>query len=250
MTLAQYLSNPMGKGSSVLGNQETIKAQYAQEIEDLNLHGQNSVTVYRVGNKWIVYHYKLPSKSGSKYDPKLHYDVLFQINQKDLQDNGSPMACDFLVFSNCPSFVYTYANALYRKKQIIPFLTSLYDPATRRNAATTKNPYDILGYERSMYIGASMIKAASSGQSADQIINTATRASEYVIKAEVQSSHQVQMAFRNAKDLYKQAQEVEAAIPKRGAHRGDNSGTTKVVKTTKKTGTVAKVPRTKKTKKI
>ena len=254
MTLAQYLSNPMGKGSSVLGNQETIKAQYAKEIEDLTSHGQTWVAIYRVGNKSIVFHYRLPSKSGSKYDPKLHYDVLFQIDQKELKEKNSPMECEFLVFSNCPSFVYTYANALYRKKQLIPYLTSLYDPATRRNAATVKNPYDILGYERSLYIGASMVRSTVAGMTASDLSNIEKRYSESFIKTQVQSQHEVQVAFRNAKDLYKQAQAVQAAIPQLGAHRNTNAtptaGSSKGVTKTRKTAKIGSIKSARKIKKI
>ena len=80
MTILDYLTNPAGKGSNVLGDQSTIKQKYADEAQNFISLGKGIPVLYQYKKRYLIFHYQLESKSGSKYGEGLHYDVLLVSN--------------------------------------------------------------------------------------------------------------------------------------------------------------------------
>lgn len=109
MKLKEFLSDnlPLGKGSVKIPIEGYI-TNYRKRYNKLKDEKEFKFEAYRTGLHGRVFaHVKVPSETLEKF----YYDVLIEVD-------SSPTAitlrdCDVKFFSNCPSFVYTYAYVLY-----------------------------------------------------------------------------------------------------------------------------------------
>jgi hypothetical protein len=151
-TLKEYLLNPMGKGSSVIP--KSMKDLYAVEVSKIN------ITV-----KWFKYNDNGAKSKDGKYNRLLaivnipstkvnnvSYEVAIEFNMKG--DYKSIMLCPCTVFSNCPSFVYTYAKVFNERGLLIKRLKNKYDAKTLKMDPTIRNSYKIIAYEKSLTMAA------------------------------------------------------------------------------------------------
>lgn len=141
----------MGKGSSVVSLNE-VKGRYRDELgryeNDRNFNKEIRMKTYIKGTRFLLVHFKFPSKSVD-----IEYDVVFEFDLKTF--DAMPDRFDnlnFRVFSNCPSFMYTYAFVFDAQEKLIPWLKSRFDKEVFKKKPTTRNPYQIQGIERSIYI--------------------------------------------------------------------------------------------------
>lgn len=251
MKIREYLSNPAGKGSSIFGDQSSIKERYEEEAKALLDSGKGIPNMYSLRNRYLIFYYQLQSKSGEKYGKDLHYDILILVDTKTITlENTKLMDMDFRVFSNSPSFLYTYLQLFNKKDLLIDWTKKLYDKETLRKPAKTRNSYGIIGYERSLYITLLLIqysysnpymvdlmKAASAISSTDTIIHM------------IQSQNQMHRNFESAKDSYEYAKKLSESRStiQREKRKGEEfSGLTSSVKSVKKTKTVKTVKKSKK----
>lgn len=250
MTILDYLTNPAGKGSNVLGDSSSIKQKYADEAQNFISLGKGIPVLYQYKKRYLIFHYQLESKSGSKYGEGLHYDVLFEVDTKGFDDTKIH-DMDFKVYSNCPSFLYTYANLFYRKNLIIDWTRRLYEKETIKKTAEVRNSYGIIGYERSLYITALLIQNAYGNMTCKDVMVLATPISTTnTILQKIQSQTQMKRSFATARDQYKKAQSMQGSTrkeKKKGEEFSDLSPESHLVK---KTNTVKKTKTTKRSKKI
>lgn len=251
MTIRDYLANPAGKGSSVLGDQSAIKSKYEEEIHDLINSGKGVPNVYVLKKRYLIFHYQLPSKSGAKYGGDLHYDILFQIDTNDKMTYNI-LDMDFQVYSNCPSFLYTYANLFNKKGLLIDWTKRLYQKETIRKMAEVRNSYGIVGYERSLYITALLIQNSYGNMTCDVLLTMASVVSSTsTIAHMIQSQKESKLSFRNAKDVYAYNQRLAATKEKKHGKGFSNLSTeSQDSKTVTKTPKVGKSKLIKKSKKI
>lgn len=247
MTIQEYLTNPAGKGSSVLGDQSIIKEKYEEEAQSLISSGKGIPNEYSLRKRYLIFHYQIESKSGSKYGTGLHYDILIQIDTKTYDLDTTKLGdMEFQVFSNCPSFLYTYANLFNKKKLLIEWTKKLYDKDTLRKTAKERNSYGIIGYERSLYITLLLINYVYGKFYAKDMMQAATAiSSPDTLVYKIQSQTQMRRSFSDAKDLYKKNQALaNSQSIKREKRTGDDvsdlSRVSSVVSKTKKTQTVKK----------
>lgn len=146
MTPSRYLSNPMGKGSAVVPNGQ-IKENLNTQFE--NLYQYMKGFCYFLGKDSIVYHVKIPSGK----EKTVEYDVVILFSKSAIENRRLDRIDDipFACFSNCPSFMFTYANTFYQKDMIIPWCKKLYNEAIRTKHADTRNSFDLISYEKSLY---------------------------------------------------------------------------------------------------
>lgn len=218
MTIQDYLTNPAGKGSTILGNQTVIKEKYEEESQELITSGNGNVHLYALQNRYLLFHYQLKSKSGSKYGGDLHYDIIFQI---DTSGHKYDKICDipFQVYSNCPSFLYTYAALFNTKKLLIPWSKKLYDSATLKKMAAIRNSYGIIGYERSLYITALLIRANYGLMTSEGALTLASKIQNTAqLEKTIASQSQMRSSFSSAKDAYRKSMALQTGInsPKKG----------------------------------
>ena len=109
MKLKEFLSDnlPLGKGSVKIPIEGYIQ-NYRKRYNTLKDEKAFKFEAYRTGIHGRVFaHVKVPSETLDRF----YYDVLLEIDSNptaiSLRD------CDVKFFSNCPSFVYTYAYVLY-----------------------------------------------------------------------------------------------------------------------------------------
>ena len=104
--------------------------------------------VYKEGDNYI-FHVKLPSES----ERDNTYDVVVEFSPIDKTSLSDESIINYNVkfFSNCPSFIFTYAYAYNDKGLFIDFLSKKLDELVLKNAPVVKNPMNIVNFEKSIY---------------------------------------------------------------------------------------------------
>lgn len=145
MTINEYLQNPYGKGSAISGvtqQKEDMQRQFQQ------LASRFACKIYKYRNE-AIFHVVIPSRDR----PKVSYDVVFETKLNDMTSSEINVNdVDIKVFSNCPSFIFTFAHAFRSRGLIIPWLDNKYRVEVKKKEAASKNEYGIIGMERSLYL--------------------------------------------------------------------------------------------------
>jgi hypothetical protein len=137
--------NPMGRGSTVLMLPEVRRSL---DIEYSKLQEKITLVWYSFQDKFFIAHVKIPSRSVDK----LFYDVLIEINIDSIPQNSTIInGGSARVFSNCPSFTFTYAKVFNDKGDLIDWTKRKYSEEVFENDPVKRNPMKILSYERSLY---------------------------------------------------------------------------------------------------
>lgn len=145
MTPSEYLQNPSGKGSSfvpatVRGN---LNDQYATMYRNIKAR------YYIIDDARLICHVGIPSRTVKD----LRYDVILEFNIKNLPPEVTNIShLEFKCFSNCPSFVYTYAHVFKRKGFLCNWLALKYPVEVMTDKPETRNSQMIISYERSLYL--------------------------------------------------------------------------------------------------
>lgn len=148
-TIFEYMDNPMGKGSTAIANRGLIKTNLDQRYEKLIYkHHDFKCNRYFDGNNFY-FHILIPSES----ERNNNYDVVIELSDplgdftKDITLNRYVMR----VFSNCPSFVFTYAYVFNKYGMLIDALKDKYTDMIFDNSPNVKNPGEIINFEKSIY---------------------------------------------------------------------------------------------------
>ena len=137
MTLEQYVSNPTGKGSGYVANRAAIKNGLNMiYIKLLREHRKQFYAVpYLYGNGDILFYVKVPSE---KYDEnKISYDVLFLIQYDKNKSRDKRL---MKLYSNSPSFIYTYCYVYNQHNLIIEKLKSKLPNEALTTFPEVRNP--------------------------------------------------------------------------------------------------------------
>lgn len=163
MTINDYLQNPYGKGSSfsnVNSQKEKLESEYNQYSSKF------ACKIYQHQNH-VIFHVIVPSVKKDY----MSYDVVIEINYGDkTSQDVDTLNMDFKCFSNCPSFIFTFANAFKQKDLMCKWLENKYRKEVKKNTANIKNQYGIIGLERSLYLACLYLK--KSGKTRSEVINT------------------------------------------------------------------------------
>lgn len=205
MTIHDYLNYPMGKGASVM----MIGEAKSKMIEKFLLD-ESSITynLYNTG-KTLVFHFEIPSHSTKG----IMYDVIveFPYTQADLNIGNSLYEFPFKVYSNCPSFVYSYAYVFYQKGLICDWLLSRYDRKTLTTPPKTRNEFGIIFYEKSIFFALYYIRK-NMNQSLDLLTKSARRTSISDIKSRVNSQTNIRSNTKLLKEEGKMNKVVDRAM--------------------------------------
>lgn len=149
-TIFEYLENPMGKGSTAISNRKLIKDDLDNRLEKLlEKHKDFKKYFYHDAHDFFV-HIIIPSESKERNNT---YDVVIQFIPMDsgvsLDVNLNRYAIN--VFSNCPSFTYTYAYVYHDNNLIIDFLKNKYKSIVLQDNPVIKNPGEVINFEKSIY---------------------------------------------------------------------------------------------------
>lgn len=150
ISLRQYVDNPY-KGSSYLASRKMIKEGLNRAFIGLlqNYRKQFYAVPYLDPNGDVMFHVKVPSEDYGKN--KILYDVLILFKY----DKEKRYAVrDIKMFSNSPSFLYTYAYVYYHDDIMIDSFADKMPIIALVNPPEVRNPVESLGYEKSTYFAA------------------------------------------------------------------------------------------------
>lgn len=166
MTINEYLQNPYGKGSA-FSNFASQKEKLENEYNEYS--NKFACKIYMHQNN-VIFHVIVPSVKKDY----ITYDVVFEMNyRKKLSTASNVNDLDFKCFSNCPSFIFTYANAFKQRGLLCHWLENKYRKEVKVNVAAIKNQYGIIGLERSIYLACLYLKKTMKTQ--DQVILTTSK---------------------------------------------------------------------------
>lgn len=246
MNIQNYLINPMGKGSSVMMLSNARKELDNQYVE---LYIKMSVKWYILDDKYYIAHVKVPSKSRER----LWYDVLLEFDIDTMRDTSSSTInnANVRVFSNCPSFAYTYANVFNQNKDLIDWTRNKYPRDIITKKPEIRNPYEITSYERSLYFAIKYILSNGRNYKA-KIDNNVFRKQNYLqIYNQIKSLDEILDLYRRRNKLnIRERKDAVKTLPKKEDQKSKPKHTTKSVSKTRITKTTSKVKRSKKTNKF
>lgn len=157
-TISGYIENPSGKGSAVFSNREMYRELYTKKF-DLILLRENGKIDYRLYTKKDKYyiHLRIPSE----VVPRFFYDIVLEFYTDDeaLTNSRSLNNYYFRVYSNDPSFVFTYCKAFIDNDLFIKELESKMSKKAVRDKPIEKNPQEVIGYVKSLYFAYLWIKS-------------------------------------------------------------------------------------------
>lgn len=245
MTIQEYLNNPMGKGSSALmlsTIRQSLNLQYEQ------LQSRMSVKWYSLSDHLYIAHVKIPSR---KHD-KLFYDVLLQF---DISTASSYTINDakMKIFSNCPSFTYTYAYVYHERNELIDWCKSKYNKNILKKKPENRNPDHILNYERSIYLACKYLSTNTRNYINKVKAIAVTAKNTRNILAEVRTNDEIESLYQEYSATTKKENKTEVKKTQSTKPVSKNTASSvkspSRIKTTKKTSTTAKTRHTKTVKK-
>jgi hypothetical protein len=150
INIRQYIDNPY-RGSSFLASRKMIKQGLNVSFIKIlqRFRTQFFAVPYVYDNGDVLFHVRVPSEEHDVN--KLYYDVLFYI-ENDPSKRYSMR--DIKMFSNSPSFVFTYAYVYYHDDLMIDKFADKLPMLALTKPPEIRNPVESLGYEKSTYIAA------------------------------------------------------------------------------------------------
>ena len=249
LNIREYLVNPLGKGSSVLMIKDT------QRVLDSKYHevkGRIRMKWYTLYDKYYIAHLKIPSMTHDK----LSYDVLLEFDIDSIRDSANVINDgNVRVFSNCPSFTYTYANVFDKNRDMIDWAKSKYSSEIFTKEPETRNPYKLRSYERSLYFAIKYV--LSDGRNYVRSLKAASTKVEHhrKILVNIRSNSEIEELYRRysnekrkreLQDKRNQAVKEKKPIQKNATTRKDKTGVVGKTKTTSKVKSTKKTRKTKK----
>ena len=151
-TLHDFIDNPMGKGSTVIMNRLQVRSYLDAKYDMLiKKFGDFKYTIYTDGSSYY-FHFIIPSESKRRNT----YDVVVKFMNSPFPDedfSGAKSVKDYYIqlFSNCPSFTFTYAYVYKEYDRGISILYNKFRDENLNNSPVTRNPGEIISYEKSTY---------------------------------------------------------------------------------------------------
>lgn len=145
-TLEEFFKNPSGKGvtaNNISSVRHTMDSRY--EILTKKLKKKFPVTIFEENENSYYFLIIVPSDMRD-YD----YDVVIHLYNVDDNVSSSLKKWHMEIFSNCPSFVFTYAYAYNLNGLMIPFLSKKLGKACT-TMPTERNPDLQVGWDKSVY---------------------------------------------------------------------------------------------------
>lgn len=152
MIKIEQIVKPFNSGFSAVSIKyllENLQKRYLVNIEP------NVTTVDAVKDKdnyFILV--KIPSESNTEYkSDKIFYDVIIELlpPNKSYLNNESVRDYDVRVYSNCPSFTYTFTYVYYKKDALIKMPKGAYTRKALSKAPKVRNPLLLFGIEKTLW---------------------------------------------------------------------------------------------------
>lgn len=249
--LINYSSNPSGKGSAIIANQKDLKEKYQNTLT--NLENDIKIKWYKLKNSTLICHILLPSTSIEN----IKYDILFSFKVDNL-DSLNAKTLNYIpmqVFSNCPSFTYTYAYTFNKNNLLIPWLKNKIPTKVLSKNSQVRNKYNIISYEKSLYLSTlflldgrtnlSIIKQIAIPINDVKQLTTSINRSDYIV--DLYNFEKEKIKTQETKKEKSNSTNLNQKNKNNNNYKKPNTSSISKVKKTPK---ISKVPKTKKVKKI
>lgn len=246
MNMKQWMENPMGKGASVLQLpvlREKFDAQYSE------ISNKIKVKWYCLDQKYYVAHVLVPSLSIDRlfYDVLLEFDI-DTIPKTSIVINEGAMR----VFSNCPSFTFTYAHVYLEQGNLISWAKHKYSRKVRKLDPVQRNPQKVSSYERSLYFAIKFITSEGRSYKGKVTNGMIMIQNPKTILNVIRTSEEIlELYDRGKKKLPpEKKEEKKKKEPQKNKKVHTAKGSVKKTKLVGKVGKTGKIGKTKKIKKI
>ena len=145
-TIGSFLNNPVGAGAASAYGRKTILDNLRNEYQRLRQVGKFSHQFLKVDDSVLIA-VRVPSASFDNF----HYDVVIEFQNVGDSDQ-SLTAKEIRVFSNAPSFVFTYAYVFEEREMLIPYLRSLIGKEALSTPPRIRNPDETINYEKTVVL--------------------------------------------------------------------------------------------------
>lgn len=151
MIKIQQIVKPFNSGFSAVSIKyllEDLQKRYLQNIKP-----ELVCKAIKIKNDYFVY-FQIPSESNSEYpSDKVHYDVILQLVPPNASWLESENLRDFdvKVYSNCPSFTFTFTYVYYKQGALINMPHGAYTRKALNTKPVTRNPLLLYGIEKSLW---------------------------------------------------------------------------------------------------
>ena len=215
MIYCDYLANPYGRGAGVAPT-AMIKDVVERSLEE-DYPDRINVTPVKTEDRQLIFMCQLPSRTKKG----IYYDVVIQLDLTAVDDNVriGINRVPFKVFSNSPSFYYTYAKVFEDKSLFCDWLKRKYERKILRKAPVTRNPSFIVGYERTVYTCMYYILQKYRHSSAIEIFQKAPLTTYRLLAKNVQSQDEIEDAYERAPYVAKIQKKKDEAARKREEHK-------------------------------
>ena len=151
LTFDDYINNPTGAKSRVVGEKEYARQIYNKKYDNMILLCANKIEYYlfkKENDRFLIY-IKMPSET----QQGLTYDVVLDFTTKDDVVKRKQTLKDYNIrfFSNDPNFIFTYAYAFNKKQLLVPEVKKKISNKALETPPTKTNPYEMAGYIKTIY---------------------------------------------------------------------------------------------------
>ena len=147
--ISELIQNPAGKGSTAFASRELIRTKVRENF--YKIKDKIKMEVFKYKNTYL-FKFKIPSESVDDF----YYDAVLLLYPEngDIQNERTIRNYKIDMFSNMPSFVFTYLNTIYENDMIIDFMRSKLPKSAMKQEAELRNPTGSFGFEKSIYYSA------------------------------------------------------------------------------------------------
>lgn len=208
-TIKQYFDNP-AVVSNTIQNLKLIRDQYERNCASLMRTNKFKFKIYDniKNNNSLIVHVQVPSE---KYD--VYYDVLLEI---DISNDNIEKNL-FRVYSNCPSFVFTYAYVFNLYGLLIDQFKDKYTSNILNVEPTKKNYFKLINYEKSLFY--SLFYLTSTFNSIDEMKKSAITLDIEKLKNKIMNNEEKIIEYKRKRKKYQYMKKHDATIAAREVHK-------------------------------
>lgn len=149
-TFQSYMTRPMGQGITAF-QLNSIRSDLTARYKKLNLNTKISlVHVCKLNDDYFI-HFLIPNESED--DRKNDYDVVLKFSPGSDEIKNQPTIKNYNIkfFSNCPSFVYTFAYIYNDNGLLIEEFKDKFEEQVLTMKPISRNPYKIVNFEKTIF---------------------------------------------------------------------------------------------------
>lgn len=148
ITFKYFLNNPIGQDAQAM-HYNLIRQEYTRKYNELMKRKKIEIAgVYKIQQSYFL-HLLIPSESSRDNN----YDVVIEFYDEKNNLKYEPTINKYSVrfFSNCPSFVFTYAYAYKSNNLLINELGNKFNDLVLSQEPKIKNPSQITNIDKSLF---------------------------------------------------------------------------------------------------